>query len=72
MRVLLQNVKSGLYFTPGGSWSDKAEDAQEFPNSLGAIHFCNANNLKEVQVLLKFKQHRYDIVLPVLRKSDSP
>lgn len=71
MKVLLQSVKNGLYFTPGGGWSDESEAAQEFPNSLSAIHFCNANHLKEVQVLLKFKQPRYDIKLPVLRKGDS-
>ena len=71
MKVLLQNIKTGLFFKETGVWTDDCTEAREFPNSLSAINFCNANGLKEVQVLLKFKQPRYDVSLPVLSKASA-
>lgn len=64
--MLLQNLTTRLYFRQIGSWTDDVEKARDFPNSLNAINFCNANGLKNVRVLLKFKQGRYDVALPVL------
>jgi hypothetical protein len=70
MKVLLQNVTTHLYFRQLGSWTDDVEKARDFPNSLNAINFCNSNGLKEVRVLLKFKQSRYDVVLPVIERTE--
>jgi len=66
MKVLLQNLKTKLFFKEIGIWTADIEKARDFPNSLNAINFCNANGLKDVQVLLKFKQERYDVALPLL------
>ena len=66
MKVLLQDLKTKLYFRQLGSWTEDVEKARNFPNSLNAINFCNAHGLKEVRVLLKFKQERYDVALPIL------
>ena len=70
MKVLLQNVTTKLYFRQLGSWTDDVEKARDFPNSLNAINFCNSNGLKEVRVLLKFKQSRYDVALPVIERTE--
>jgi len=37
----------------------------DFLTSTAAIDFCVANKLKGVQLVLKFEEHRYNIVLPV-------
>lgn len=70
MKVLLQNLTTKLFFRQPGSWTDDAEKARDFPNSLNAINYCSANGLKGVRVLLKFKQERYDVALPVLERRD--
>jgi hypothetical protein len=42
--------------------------AMDFHNSTAAIDFCVANKINDVQLVLKFEEQRYDIVLPVLVK----
>jgi len=71
MKVLLQNLNTKLFFKQPGGWTEDTEKARDFPNSLNAINFCNANELRDVQVILKFKQQRYDVALPVIRRRDS-
>ena len=38
----------------------------DFLSSTAAIDFCVTNKLGGVQLVLKFEEHRYDIVLPVV------
>ncbi len=38
----------------------------DFVSSTTAIDFCVANNLTGVQLVLKFEEQKYDIVLPVV------
>jgi len=71
MKVLLQNLNTKLFFRQPAGWTEDIEKARDFPNSLNAINFCNTNGLKNVQVLLKFNQQRYDVALPVLSRRDS-
>jgi hypothetical protein len=42
----------------------------DFVNSTAAIDFCVSNKLKEVQLVLKFDEQQYDIVLPVLPSAE--
>jgi hypothetical protein len=70
MKVLLQNIETKLFLKGPNSWTADVEKARDFPNSLNALNHCNANGLKNVQVLLKFKQERYDVALPVLERRE--
>lgn len=65
MKVLLQHIQTGFFLQPDGEWNAEYTTARAFPNSLSAIHFSQENNFKNVQVVLKFKQSRYDVSLPV-------
>ncbi len=38
----------------------------DFLSSTAAIDFCVANHISDVQLVLKFEEEQYDIVLPVL------
>jgi len=66
MRILLQQKETGLYFKDIGAWTRDAIEAMDFLSSTSAIDFCVLNKISDVQLVLKFEEQRYDIVLPVL------
>jgi len=66
MRILLQQKESGLYFKDVGAWTHDAAEAMDFVSSTSAIDFCVLNKISGVQLVLKFEEQRYDIVLQVL------
>ena len=65
MRILLQQTETGLYFKDVGSWSRDSSQAMDFASSTTAIDFCVTNKLTGIQLVLKFEEQKYDIVLPV-------
>jgi hypothetical protein len=65
MRILLQQKETGLYFKDIGAWSREPGEAMDFLSSTSAIEFCTLNKISGVQLVLKFEEQRYDIVLPV-------
>jgi hypothetical protein len=69
MRILLQQKQTGLYFKDIGQWSESTADAWDFLSSTSAIDFCVANKISDVQLVLKFEDHPYSIVMPVLTKN---
>lgn len=65
MRILLQQIDTGLYFKDIASWAKNSEEAMDFVSSTAAIEFCAANKLSRVHIVLKFQEEKCDIVLPV-------
>jgi len=72
MKILLQQKESGLYFRDVGAWDPDPAQAMDFLSSTSAIDFCVANKINGVQLVLKFEEQRYDIVLPVLTPPNDP
>ena len=72
MRILLQQKETGLYFRDIDSWDPDPFEAMDFLSSTVAIDFCVANKISNVQLVLKFDEQRYDIVLPVQFQSNEP
>jgi hypothetical protein len=70
MRILLQQKQTGLYFKDIDAWVRSSAEAMDFASSTVAIDFCVLNKLAGVQLVLKFEEHKYDIVLPVLASHD--
>lgn len=66
MRILLQHKGTGLYFKDIEDWSRQSAEAMDFVSSTAAIEFCVANKISNVQLVLKFDEQKYDIVLPVI------
>ena len=64
MRILLQHKGSGLYFKDVDSWTADTAEAMDFVSSSAALEYCATNRLDTVQVVLKFEQEKYEIVLP--------
>lgn len=65
MRILLQQKETGLYFKDVGAWVRPSAEGMDFVSSTAAIDFCVANKLSGVQLVLKFEEQEYDIVMPV-------
>ena len=65
MRIVLQQKDTGLYFKDIDAWVRTSSEAMDFVSSTAAIEFCVVNKLTHVQLVLKFEEQKYDIVLPV-------
>ena len=65
MRIILQQKETGLYIKDIGSWAKESSDAMDFMSSTAAIDFCISNKITDAQLVLKFDEHHYDIVMPV-------
>ncbi|HLH56095.1 MAG TPA: hypothetical protein VKY92_21015 [Verrucomicrobiae bacterium] len=63
MRILLQHKKTGQYFRDIDSWVRDPGAAMDFLSSTTAIEFCVNNKIDDVQLVLKFVEQQYDIVM---------
>jgi hypothetical protein len=66
MKVLLQHRESGLYLKEAGLTTPNVADAMEFLSSTQAIEYCGAYKIIGMQIVLRFDEQHYDIVLPML------
>jgi hypothetical protein len=64
MKALLQQLGTGLYFLKQGEWTANYQEAYDFKSSVNARGFCLKQGLMSVQIVLKFDNEKYDIVLP--------
>lgn len=63
MRILIQQVGTGLFLKACGQWVQDKSQAQAFDTSNHAVEFCQERGLQQVQILLSFSDSRYDLVL---------
>jgi hypothetical protein len=66
MRILLQQKETGSYLQESGVWTPDPAKAMDFLSSTHAIDFCAKQKIAGVQLVLKFEEHHYDIVLPMV------
>jgi hypothetical protein len=66
MKVLLQDKESGFYFKEPGVTTRDTWDATDFLSSSRAIEFCAIRKLSGMQIVLRFDEQHYDIVLPMV------
>ena len=64
MRIFLQQTVTGLYLKDVDMWTSDRSEAMEFVSSTKALEFCERNKLDAVQVVLRFEEEHYEIVLP--------
>lgn len=70
MRIVLQQKQTGLYFKDIDSWVRGASEAMDFVSSTAAINFCVTNKVNDVDLVLKFAEQKYDIVMPMQRLNE--
>jgi len=68
-RILLKQKETDLYFKDIETWTRNSSEGMDFLSSTAAIDFCARNKLTGVQLVLKFEEQKYDIVLPVLQRT---
>lgn len=66
MKVLLQHKESGLYLKELGVTTDNQAEAMDFLSSTQAIEFCAAHKITGMQIVLRFDEQHFDIVLPIV------
>jgi hypothetical protein len=66
MRILLQQKETGSYLQESGVWTGDPAKAMDFLSSTHAIDFCVTHKVAGVQLVLKFEEQHYDIVLPMV------
>ena len=64
MRVLLRDIRTGLYFRPAG-WTNESEEAQSFRHSAEAMDLARQERLEQAEVILAFEQPRHIVALPL-------
>jgi hypothetical protein len=67
MRRLLRNLRTREYFSQG-QWTEKAGQAQHFPDAGNAIETCLRYRLKDVELVLQLSaepQETFDTHLPL-------
>ena len=71
MRILLQQKETGLYFKDLDSWARHQTEAMDFVSSTAAMDFCKKNRINGVQMVLKFEEQAYELVLPVIAAKET-
>jgi len=72
MKVLLQHKESGLYLKEVGFTTPSSADAMDFLSSTQAIEYCVMHKIPGMQIVLRFDEQHYDIVLPMLAQHYLP
>lgn len=65
MKVLLQHKQSGLYLKGVGATTPYRVEAMDFLSSTQAIEYCADHKITGMQIVLRFDEQRFDIVLPL-------
>jgi hypothetical protein len=64
MKIFLQHKRSLLYVAGTDAWARSSDEALDFPNYDIAVAFASQHDISNVQVVLKFLDYPYNIILP--------
>jgi hypothetical protein len=65
MRVLLRDVRTGLYFREPQDWTAETQKAQSFKHSAEAMNLARKHRVQEAEVVLSFEESSYTVSLPL-------
>ena len=65
MKILLQNLRTKLYFNLLGVWTDNPSLAYDFRHSSRAVDYARLNGLADVQLVVNFEDPAWARVAPV-------
>ena len=65
MKILLQNTQSKLYFCLLDLWTANPQVAYNFRRSQQALEFVRNQNLRDVQLVVKFEDPQWDEIIPM-------
>ena len=65
MKILLQNLRTKLYFNLLGVWTENPSLAYDFRHSSRAVDYARLNGLTDVQLVVTFADPAWAKVAPV-------
>jgi hypothetical protein len=66
MKIVIRDRRTGMYLKNGSSfWADHVQDAFDFETSSAASRWAVLHKLREVEVIVKFRNDRFDIRIPL-------
>ena len=65
MRILLQHVRTQLYFKGLGNWTANPYEAFDFQHSQKAIDLARDQGLSGVQIAVRFADCEFDEIAPL-------
>jgi hypothetical protein len=63
MRIILKNLRTGLYLDQSRRWSAKARAALDFETTAQAQQFCHKHRCFGTAILARFRDPRHDVAL---------
>ena len=63
VRRVIQHKQTGQFLTAAGGWTADVEQAQQLPNVLSAVRLSRELELRDVELVLKFQEGKYDVRL---------
>ncbi len=63
MKIVLQHRTTRLYLAPDDRWTAHPDEARDFGTSLKALDFVRRLEMNEMEIVLKFADPKYDIIL---------
>ena len=65
MKILLQNVQTKLYYCLLDIWTANPVAAFNFRHTVEALAFVRTQNLRDVQLVVKFQDAQWDEIVPL-------
>jgi hypothetical protein len=65
MRILLRDVRTGLYFRTPEAWTPETDNAQSFKHSAEAMDLARTQHIEQAEVILAFEEPRVTVALPL-------
>jgi hypothetical protein len=64
-RRLVRQKNTGQWFTKNAELTSSLEAAHDFPTLIAVTDFCRYHQLRDTELVLKFSEPRYDVVLDI-------
>jgi len=63
MKIIVKNLRTGLFLTDGADWTARDKNALHFANSAAAHDYCHSHHcLHGVAIVFRFRNPRHDMV----------
>lgn len=65
MKIYIQKQHTGEFLNEQSEWTPNEREARDFQSSLNAVFFCQTNKINNVNIVMRFKNPRNDVRLPI-------
>ena len=71
MTIAIQDIETRLFYADYDNWQAEPRDAVTFADTRHALQFCRRHHLRNVRLVIFFKDHKVSLLLYV-PGSDTP